>query len=162
LQKREKHGSKAAYQGILEKYQIVGIDTVAFIYHFEENEKYLPFTNILFEMIENGKVRAVTSTITLMEILVKPKRDGNQKAANEYKFILQTFPNLEIRNIDAEVAERAAEIRAKYGVKPPDALQVAASLINNAEVFITNDRELKKIREIETIVMNEALTSILN
>ena len=147
---------------LLEKYQIVGIDTVAFIYHFEENEKYLPFTNVLFEMIENGKVRAVTSTITLMEILVKPKRDGNQKAANEYKFILQTFPNLEIRNIDAEVAERAAEIRAKYGVKPPDALQVAASLINNAEAFITNDRELKKIREIETIVMDEALTGILN
>ena len=155
-------GLKRHIKELLEKYQIVGIDTVAFIYHFEENEKYLPFTNILFEMIENGKVRAVTSTITLMEILVKPKRDGNQKAANEYKFILQTFPNLEIRNIDAEVAERAAEIRAKYGVKPPDALQVAASLINNAEVFITNDRELKKIREIETIVMNEALTSILN
>ena len=147
---------------LLKKYRIVGIDTVAFIYHFEENEKYLPFTNVLFEMIENGKVRAVTSTITLMEILVKPKRDGNQKAANEYKFILQTFPNLEIRNIDAEVAERAAEIRAKYGVKPPDALQVAASLINNAEAFITNDRELKKIREIETIVMDEALTGILN
>jgi len=147
---------------LLEKYQIVGIDTVAFIYHFEENEKYLPFTNVLFEMIENGKVRAVTSTITLMEILVKPKRDGNQKAANEYKFILQTFPNLEIRNIDAEVAERAAEIRAKYGVRPPDALQVAASLINNAEALITNDRELKKIREIETIVMDEALTGILN
>ena len=147
---------------LLEKYQIVGIDTVAFIYHFEENEKYLPFTNVLFEMIENGKVRAVTSTITLMEILVKPKRDGNQKAANEYKFILQTFPNLEIRNIDAEVAERAAEIRAKYGVKPPDALQVTTSLINNAEAFITNDKELKKIREIETIVMDEALTGILN
>ena len=147
---------------LLEKYQIVGIDTVAFIYHFEENEKYLPFTNVLFEMIESGKVRAVTSTITLMEILVKPKRDGNQKAADEYKFILQTFPNLEVRNIDAEVAERAAEIRAKYGVRPPDALQVAASLINNAEAFITNDKELKKIREIETIVMDEALTGILN
>ena len=155
-------GLKRHIKELLEKYRIVGINTVAFIYHFEENEKYLPFTNVLFEMIENGKVRAVTSTITLMEILVKPKRDGNQKAANEYKFILQTFPNLEIRNIDAEVAERAAEIRAKYGVRPPDALQVAASLINNAEALITNDRELKKIREIETIVMDEALTGILN
>jgi len=155
-------GLKRHIKELLEKYRIVGIDAVAFIYHFEENEKYLPFTNVLFEMIESGKVRAVTSTITLMEILVKPRRDGNQKAADEYKFILQTFPNLEVRNIDAEVAERAAEIRAKYGVRPPDALQVAASLINNAEALITNDRELKKIREIETIVMDEALTGILN
>ena len=153
-------GLKQHIKELLEKYRIVGIDTVAFIYHFEENIGEGQILLVLFEMIENGKVRAVTSTITLMEILVKPKRDGNQKAADEYKFILQTFPNLEIRNIDAEVAERAAEIRAKYGVKPPDALQVAASLINNAEVFITNDRELKKIREIEIIVMNEALTGI--
>jgi len=152
-------GLKRHIKELLEKYRIVGIDTAAFIYHFEENRKYLPFTNVLFEMIENGKIRGVTSTITLMEVLVKPKRDGNQEAANEYKFILQTFPNLEIRNVDAEVAERAAEIRAKYGVKPPDALQVAASLINNAEAFITNNRELKKIREIETIIMNEALTA---
>jgi len=151
-------GLKQSIKELLEKYRIVGIDTAAFIYHFEENEEYLPFTNILFRMIENGKIRGVTSTITLMEILVKPKKEGNEEAANEYKFILQTFPNLEIRQVDAEVAERAADIRARYGVRLPDALQVAASLTNNADAFITNDKELKKIREIETIIMKEALT----
>ncbi|KYH42752.1 MAG: hypothetical protein AYL33_001000 [Candidatus Bathyarchaeota archaeon B63] len=150
-------GLKQSIKELLEKYRIVGIDTAAFIYHFEENEEYLPFTDILFEMIETGKMRGVTSTITLMEVLVKPKRDGNEEAANEYKFILQTFPNLEIKQVDAEVAERAAEIRARYGVRPPDALQVAASLTNNADAFITNDEELKRIREIETVIMKEAL-----
>ena len=146
-------------RGLLAKYRKVGVDTAAFIYHFEENERYLPFTNVLFEMIETGEVKAVTSTITLMEVLVKPKRVGNERAAEEYKFILQTFPNLEIIQVDAEVAEKAAEIRARYGVRPPDALQVAASLRSNAEAFITNDRRLKKIKEIEIIVMEEALTA---
>jgi len=149
---------KRLIKELLEKYWIVGIDTAAFIYHFEENKEYLPFTDVLFEMIETGKIRGVTSTITLMEVLVKPKRDGNERAVDEYKFILQTFPNLEIRQVDAEVAERAAEIRARYGVRPPDALQVAASLANNADAFITNDEELKRIREIEIVIMKEVLT----
>lgn len=149
---------KRSIKDLLGKYQTVGIDTAAFIYHFEENKKYLPFTNILFEMVETGKLRGITSTITMMEILVKPKKDGNEKAVEEYKFILQTFPNLELRQIDVEAAEKAAEVRAQYGVRPPDALQVAMSLIGHAEAFITNDKELKKIKEIETILMKEALT----
>ena len=45
-------------------------------------------------------------------------------------------------------------------MRPPDALQVAASLRSNAEAFITNDRRLKKIKEIEIIVMEEALTAL--
>ena len=149
---------KRLIKELLEKYRIVGIDTAAFIYHFGENKEYLPFTDVLFEMIETRKIRGVTSTITLMEVLVRPKRDGNERAVDEYKFILQTFPNLEIRQVDAEVAERAAEIRARYGVRPPDALQVAASLANNADAFITNDEELKRIREIEIVIMKEVLT----
>ena len=96
---------KRLIKELLEKYWIVGIDTAAFIYHFEENKEYLPFTDVLFEMIETGKIRGVTSTITLMEVLVKPKRDGNERAVDEYKFILQMFPNLEIRQVDAEVGD---------------------------------------------------------
>ena len=74
---------KRLIKELLEKYRIVGIDTAAFIYHLEENEEYLPFTDVLFKMIEAGKIRGVTSTITLMEVLVKPNRDGNERAVDE-------------------------------------------------------------------------------
>jgi len=148
---------RPSIEDLLGKYRTVGIDTVAFIYHFEENKKYLPFTEVLFRMVETGRIKGITSTITLMEILVKPKMDGNREAVEEYKFILQTFPNLEVKSIDAEIAEKAAEIRAKYKLKPPDALQIATSLINKAEAFITNDMELKNVRELEIIKMREAL-----
>ncbi len=144
--------------GLFKGYQVIGIDTTAFIYHFEGNERYLPLTRTLFEMVESGRLEGVTSTITLMEILVKPKREGRNDAVEEYKFLLQTFPNLKIRPVDVEVAEKAAGIRAKYGVRPPDALQIGAALAEKAEAFITNDHKLKKVREIEIIVMKEALT----
>lgn len=142
---------------LLQKHPIIGIDTVAFIYHLEENHKYLPFTNILFEMIENGAIKGITSTITIMEILVKPKKEENDRAIQEYKFILQTFPNLKIKPIDFHTAEKAAELRAKYKIKPPDALQLGAALVENANAFVTNDEKLKQVKEIKTIIMKHAL-----
>lgn len=144
-------------KSLLEKHPIVGIDTVAFIYHLEENHRYLPFTNILFEMVENGVIKGVTSPVTVMEILVKPEKEGNERAIQEYKFILQTFPNLKIKPIDFHTAEKAAELRAKYRIKPPDALQLGAALVENAKAFVTNDEKLKQVEEIETIVMKHAL-----
>jgi len=63
---------------LLRKYPVVGIDTMGFIYHFEENEDYLSFTKVLFSSIEAGIIKAVTSMITLLEILVKPKKEKNK------------------------------------------------------------------------------------
>ena len=142
---------------LLQKHPIVGIDTVAFIYHLEENHKYLPFTNVLFEMVENGVIKGITSTITIMEILVKPEKEENERAIQEYKFILQTFPNLKIKPIDFHTAEKAAELRAKYRIKPADALQLGAALVENANAFVTNDEKLKQVEEIKTIIMKHAL-----
>mgnify|MGYP001077808516 CR=1 FL=1 len=144
-------------KSLLEKHPIIGIDTVAFIYHLEENQRYLPFTNVLFEMVENGTIKAVTSVVTVMEILVKPKKERNEQAVQEYKFILQTFPNLKIKPIDFHTAEKAADIRAKYGIKPPNALQLGAALTEGANAFVTNDEKLKQVEEIETIIMKHAL-----
>ena len=144
-------------KSLLEKHPIIGIDTVAFIYHLEENHRYLPFTNVLFEMVENGTIKGVISVVTIMEILVKPKKERNEQAIQEYKFMLQTFPNLKIKPIDFHIAEKAAELRAKYGIKPPNALQLGAALIERAKAFVTSDEKLKQVEEIETIVMKHAL-----
>ena len=136
-------GTAKSVKSLLEKYPIIGIDTVAFIYHLEENQRYLPFTNVLFEMVENGTIKGVTSVVTMMEILVKPKQEKNEQAIEEYRFTLQTFPNLKIKPIDFGIAEKAAELRAVYGLKPPNALQIAASLDESAKAFVTNDEKLK-------------------
>ena len=144
-------------KSLLEKHCIIGIDTMAFIYHLEENRRYLPFTNVLFEMVESGAVKGVTSVVTIMEILVRPKQEKNEQAMEEYKFTLQTFPNLKIKPIDFGIAEKAAELRAVYGIKPPNALQIAASLDEGAKAFVTNDEKLKQVEEIEIIVMKHVL-----
>ena len=60
------------------------------IYHFQENQTYagLPLTWTIFESVEKLEFKASTSTATLMEILVKPRMDGNTRSVEEYKFVL--------------------------------------------------------------------------
>jgi len=51
---------------------VVGIDTSPFIYHLKKDLAYSDLTFRLFEEVEKGGLKAVTSVLTLMEVLVKP------------------------------------------------------------------------------------------
>ncbi len=50
----------------------------------------------------------VTSVITLLEVLVRPKMDHNISAIEDYKSILSNFPNLEIVPVDNKIADIAS------------------------------------------------------
>ncbi len=140
----------------LAKAKVIGLDTSIFIYFLEDNLKYGPLAQITINGIEKGKWQGVTSTITLMEISVRPWQLGQETAAREYEAILVHFPNLSIVDIDRNVARTAAQLRAKYNVAPPDALQVAASLSFGAKAFLTNDKRLSRLQElIDVLVLDD-------
>lgn len=134
---------------------IIGIDTMVFIYHLEDHPKFSSITEKLFEAVEKGKYTAVTSYITLIEILVKPKRDGNLKAVSDYRDLLLTFPNLRFLSADLIISDLASTLRAKHSIKTPDAIQIATAITEGATIFITNDEQLKKVNDIEIILLKE-------
>jgi len=105
--------------------------------------------------VEKGGVKAVTSTLTLMEVLVRPKQLNQQKVVDDYGFLLRTFPNLTLTSIDDSCAERAADLRTAYGIRPPDALQIGTAIVSSAGCFVTNDEKLKKVKEIEVILLKD-------
>ena len=142
----------------LAKAKVIGLDTSIFIYFLENNERYGPLAQVTINGIEKGKWQGVTSTITLMEITVRPWKLGRESAAREYEALLVHFPNLSIVDIDRNVARTAAQLRAKYNVAPPDALQVAVSLSFGAKAFLTNDKRLSRLQElIDVLVLDDFL-----
>ena len=140
---------------LFKRHQVIGLDTMLFIYSMEAKEPYMSMLSSIFYYIEKGLAKGVTSIITLTEILVKPIKDRNIEAVKDYKFLLNNFPNLKMVNIDPKTAEKGAELRAKYGIRTPDALQIASAIENQATIFLSNDYQLKKIKEIETLVLKE-------
>ena len=132
---------------------------MVFIYHLQDHPTYASLTQTIFEAWEEGRNSGVTSVITMLEILVKPKREGDLDAAHDYQELLTTYPNLHILDVDFAVAVLAADLRAKYLIRTPDALQIAAALHAGASGFITNDEQLKQVAEVglEIVLLDDLL-----
>ncbi len=131
---------------------IIGLDTSIFIYHLEAHPIYLPLTQIVLSGVEAGKWTGITSTITLMEISVRPYQLGRQDIARKYEALLVNFPSLIVADIDREVARWAAKLRTRYNIRPADALQVAACLVHYGRVFVTNDRRLALLKPVVDVI----------
>jgi len=141
----------------IKKHKIIGLDTMIFIYHFEANPIYSPLTKIIFKSIQSGKLQGITSSLSIMEILVKPLKTGNYIAARDYELVMLNIPNLTIIPFDSSIASKGAFLRAKYDLKTPDAIQIATSIGSDGTAFITNDLKFKKIKDIEIIILDSLL-----
>jgi predicted nucleic acid-binding protein len=128
--------------------QVIGLDTSVFIYLFEEHPEYVKRAEHILEKIERGATRAVFSSIGLIEILTGPKKKERHDLAARYRDIITTFPNLTIQGINERIVEHASDLRARYGIRTPDAIHLATAIDFGARTFFTNDRALKKVKEI--------------
>ena len=133
------------------------IDTSPFIYFIEKDPKYLNIIRPIFAEVDAGKIDAVTSTITLLEVLVHPFKTGNESLAEEYREILLHAEGLTTYEIVHEVSELSAKLRAKYTIKTPDAIQIAVGITYGADAFLTNDSDLKKVTEIRVLILEDFL-----
>ena len=137
----------------------VALDTPLFIYFIEEHPKFFPILRNLFSAIDAQKLPACTSALTLLEILVLPLRYGRVDIADRYDRILSYGRGLSLCNIEASVLREAARLRAVYQVKTPDAIQIGSALVNRCRYFVTNDRRLPQIHDIDILQLEDFLES---
>jgi predicted nucleic acid-binding protein len=131
------------------QHERIGVDTPIFIYHIEGTTHLAGLAGVALDELAGGAFTGVTSVLTLMEIAVKPLQMGRPDVAEEYEVLLANYPNLVMAAIDRPTVRRAAELRAEYRLRPADALQVAACLEEGATAFLSNDRELRRIAELQ-------------
>ena len=145
--------------GLVDEFRgsIVCIDTAPFIYFIEKNSKYLGLLRPFFAEINAGKIDALTSTITLLEVLVLPFKTKNESLAEKYRDILLYAEGLTTFEIFHEVSELSSKLRAKYSIRTPDAIQIAVGIIYGADAFLTNDSSLKKVNDIRVVILEDFL-----
>jgi predicted nucleic acid-binding protein len=61
--------------------------------------------------------------------------------------------------VDRAIGEGAARLRARYGLRTPDAIHLATAVAARAEAFVTTDRRLARVRELEVRVLRPARAS---
>lgn len=133
----------------------VGLDTGPLIYYIEEHPAFLAKIKPFFEAAERNEFRVVTSYVTLIEVLVHPLREGRSELAEEYRNILLQSPALTAVSLDEGIAEESAELRARHGIRTPDAIQLATAIRSGASWFLTNDAELANLPEISVLVLKQ-------
>lgn len=130
----------------------VGIDSNLFIYNLEQNPQFVKYTDIVFNKLALNKLKAVTSIISLTEILSYP-----ETTLVEVQIINDFFntPNTKIVDIDRNIAVEAAKIRREYGFRLGDSVQLATAKFSKAKAFITNDNRLKSYQGLKVILVSE-------
>ena len=76
-----------------------------------------------------------------------PLKTKNENLLKHYDQFFKAN-NLQIIELTADVINLAADLRAKYPIKTPDALQIACALKSKADIFVTGDKRLTIIEEI--------------
>jgi predicted nucleic acid-binding protein len=141
----------------LRRHRRLAIDTSIFIYQLEANPRYLALTDYIFEWLERPGHVAVTSTITMTELLVQPYRESDEERVDEFYGLLSTYPNLQWVAPDLEIADLAARLRARHRLRTPDALQAATAAHSNATGFLTNDPVFERVGSFETLLLDRLL-----
>jgi predicted nucleic acid-binding protein len=142
-------------RAFLRRHRRIALDTSIFIYQTEPNPKYLAYTDPIFRWLEQPGSAAITSTITMTELLVLPYREGDEQRANDFYGLLSTYPNLDWIAPNLVIADLAARIRALHRLRTPDALQAATAVHTQSTGLITNDPVFQHVEGFETMVLDE-------
>ncbi len=125
------------------------IDTAPIIYILEANAHFAGRYEALFRRHAVGELQLAVTTITLAEVLTGPLKAGEEALAMRYRALLETW---EVVDLTSDIAASAARLRARYGLKLPDAVQLASALAINADALVTHDRDFKNVQGIRVLI----------
>lgn len=113
---------------------LIYLDSCLVIYAFEDDEERGRRTRA---MLADGKERQfAVSPLVIMECLVGPMRTANLVLQRYYEEGLEQFERV---SLGEDVFRRAAELRARAGLRTPDAVHLAAAQVHRCEALWTND-----------------------
>ena len=116
---------------------MIYVDTCLVIYVFESHPRYA--ARVLAAMATVPAGALAISPLVKLECLVGPMRTGNLVLQDHYEQGLQRFTVLPLPDA---VFVQAAVLRARFGLKTPDALHLAAAQHHRCEAVWTNDDRL--------------------
>jgi len=124
------------------------LDACALIYRFEGAHAFRQATTEVLSLLTDQQtaVELAVSRLSVMECRVKPLRDGDTALLQRYA---DFFASVQIIELDSTVVDAATALRARHGLRTPDALQAASALhwqrSGEDVVFVTADQGFERV-----------------
>lgn len=131
----------------------IAVDTMLFIYLLEGHKQYFALARKVFDLAEKKKIKLITSFISYIETLSSPLLDEDR--IELYGKFFLSAKSIELHAINHQIADKAAYLRRVYSIRTPDAVQIATSLVAQADFFISNDKRLAKVKEMEILWISD-------
>ncbi len=121
----------------------VYLDANVFIYAVEAVAEYAVAIETLFGRLEEGSIVAVTSELTLAEVLTKPFEARNLDIARIYEDMLMPSAWLSVLPVERAILIEAARLQSELALRLPDAIHVATAVAAGCTAVLSNDRRLR-------------------
>lgn len=130
------------------------LDACSIIYLIESQQQQGQATRLLITQALQNKTQLMVSRLSFLECRVLPLKEKNTGLLSSYNRFFQ-LPSIHIIELTADVVNLATDLRANYSqsLRTPDALQVACALSVQADQFLTGDKKLSAIEEIDVIIV---------
>lgn len=131
------------------------IETAPFIYYVEQQPEYIDRIRAIMQRVSAEGLSVVASVMTLTETLTKPLKVGDQVLVQEYRALFRNTRQVRLIPITVQIADLAAQLRARYNLKTPDALQIATAIDARSDLFLTNDLGIKRVTDVRVLPLDE-------
>ncbi|HUZ79702.1 MAG TPA: PIN domain-containing protein [Thermoplasmata archaeon] len=128
---------------------IVLLDTNIFVSARNRRESGHETCRRLLDRIDEGKIRAQISTVSIAEIRAGLLPAEARTMWQAFVSHLLTSPYYRVEPVDVAIAEMAGQLRSDTKLSLPDALIVATGHLKGAGFLVTQDRQLSRL---ETVV----------
>jgi predicted nucleic acid-binding protein len=118
-------------------------DTNIFIYLFDGESPFLPAVRNLRERMLTRGDELVTSAMTVAEIQVLARRQGNVTKAEYLRDLVKHSGK--VIEFGLSTADMFSHLRATTSLRPADAIQLSCAAAVGVELFVTNDKSLHNL-----------------
>lgn len=134
---------------------LIYLDTAIVIYSVEKIEPYWSLLEPMWLAAQTGNFTLFGSELLVLETLVKPLQENDTQLTEIYRQLLLESAEIHLLPINLAIIEQAAQLRATYKLKTPDALHAATAMAAYCNLFLTNDKGFRQITELSISLLRD-------
>jgi len=129
----------------------ISLDANIILYYLHQDKNFGKQSFRLLTAVKNKT--KIISTLIYAESFVYVFEQADESLEKKQLKALEKIPKLKIVAPTKKICLLAAQLRAAYRLKTPDAIHLATAIDSDCDIFITNDDNLKKVQEINVLTL---------
>lgn len=122
--------------------QSIYLDANVIIYSVEQGSQWSHAAQELLVALDRDVMKAVTSELSIAEVLPKPFQLGNPDYIERYDALLHPTSAIQTVPVSRDILIHSARLQARRGLKLFDAIHVATAEAARCDYFLTEDDRL--------------------